>query len=212
MWDLEAMFHQVMVNVDDRNFLRFFWWKDGVLDNEPIVYRMTAHLFGATSSSGCANIGLKTAADEYERECGSQAVNFVRDNFYVDDGLKSVSTPTDAIDLLQKTKKLCKKGGFRLHKIISNNKEVIEAIPLEERAKGIQDLDPTRDSLPIERALGVQWCVESDTLKFRIELADRPSTRRGILSTVSSVFDPLGVLAPFVLIGKKFFKNYVEME
>ena len=90
---------------------------------------MTAHLFGATSSPGCANVGLKTTADDYETECGSQAANFVRDNFYVDDGLKSVSTPTNAIDLIQKTKTLCKKGGFRLHKIISNSKEVIEATP-----------------------------------------------------------------------------------
>ena len=208
MCDLEAMFHQAMVNVDDRNFLRFLWWKNGLLDNEPNVYCvMTAHLFAATSSPGRANIGLKMAADDYERECGSQAANFVRDNFYVDDGLKSVSTPTNAIDLIQKPKTLCKKGGIRLHKIISNSKEVIEAIPLEERAKGIQDLDPTRDSLPIERALGVQWCVESDTLKFRIELADRPSTRRGILSTVSSVFDLLRVLAPFVLNGKRILKE-----
>ena len=207
MCDLEAMFHQVMVNVNDRNFLRFLWWKGGDLDNEPIVYRMTAHLFGATSSPGCANVGLKTTADDYETECGSQAANFVRDNFYVDDGLKSVSTPSNAIDLIQKTKTLCKKGGFRLHKIISNSKEVIEAIPPEERAKGIQDLDPTRDALPIERALGVQWCVEFDTFKFRIELADRPLTRRGILSTVSSVFDPLGVLAPFVLIGKRILQE-----
>ena len=72
-----------------------------------------------------------------------------------------------------------------------------------------KDLDLTRDYLPIERAIGVQWqwYVESDTLKFRIELADRPSTRREILSTVSSVFDPLGVLAPFVLIGKRILPD-----
>ena len=68
-------------------------------------------------------------------------------------------------------------------------------------------MDPTRDALPIERALGVQWCVESDTFKFRIGLADRPLIRRGILSTVSSVFNPLGVLAPFVLIGKRILQE-----
>ena len=49
--------------------------------------------------------------------------------------------------------------------------------------------------------------MESDTFKFRIALADRPLTRRGILSTVSSVFDTLGVLAPFVLIGKRILKE-----
>ena len=64
-------------------------------------------------------------------------------------------------------------------------------------------MDPTRDALPIERDLGVQWCVESDTFKFLIELADQPFTKRGILSTVSPVFDPLGGLALFVLIGNR---------
>ena len=83
-----------------------------------------------------------------------------------------------------------------LHKFISNRKEVIESIPPAERAKGIQELNLTKDSLPIERALGIQWCVESDTLQFRIELKDQPLTRRGVLSTVSSVCDHLGMLAP----------------
>ena len=49
--------------------------------------------------------------------------------------------------------------------------------------------------------------MESDAFKFRIEFADRPLRRRGILSTVSSVFDPLGVLAPFVLIGKRILQE-----
>ena len=58
------------------------------------------------------------------------------------------------------------------------------------------------DALPIERALGIEWCVESDSFQFRIILKDQPLTRRGILSTVSSVYDPLGFLAPFILTGK----------
>ena len=163
MCDLEAMFHQVMVDAKCRNFLRFFWWED-----------LTAALFGATSSPGCVKVGLKTTADDYERECGSQAANFVRNNFYVDDGLKSISSPTHAMSLIDKTKTLCKKGRFRLHKIISKSKKVIEAIPREERAKGGQDLDPTCDVLSVERALRVQWCVESNTLQFTVELIDRP--------------------------------------
>ena len=78
----------------------------------------------------------------------------------------------------------------------------IESIPPEDRAKNIVNLDLSSESLPIERALGVQWCTESDTLQFRIQISERPFTRRGVLSTICSVFDPLGVLAPFVLVGK----------
>ena len=92
----------------------------------------------------------------------------MKDNVVARQPILSVSSPTHALSLIEKTKTLHKKGGFRLHKIISNSKEVIEAIPREERAKGIQDLDPTCDVLSVERALGVQWCVESDTLQFRI--------------------------------------------
>lgn len=65
----------------------------------------------------------------------------------------------------------------------------------------------TKDLLPIERALGVQWFVESDELHFRAELKDRPLTRRGILSTVSSVYDPLGLISPFLLQGKRILQG-----
>lgn len=44
--------------------------------------------------------------------------------------------------------------------------------------------------------------MESDTFKFRITTRARPFTRRGLLSVVGSVYDPLGVLAPVVLPAK----------
>ena len=200
--DIEGMFHQVNVNYEHRNLLRFLWWEQGDIEKSLVEYRMTVHLFGAVSSPGCANFALKTTADDFEEECGNDAAEFVRHDFYVDDGLKSVPSVEHAINLIESTKTLCKKGGFNLHKFISNRREVIEAIPVEQRAKEIKELDMTKDLLPIERALGVQWFVESDELHFRAELKDRPLTRRGILSTVSSVYDPLGLISPFLLKGK----------
>ena len=163
---------------------------------------MTVHLFGTTSSPGCANVSLKTTADVYEEEFGNAAASFVRKDFYVDDGLKSVPSPSEAIELITKTKGLCERGGFHLHKVVSNSKEVLQSVPLEERAGSIKDLNLIHEKLPVERALGVQWCVESDTLRFKNEMTERPATRCGILSTVSSIFDPLGLLAPLVLEGK----------
>nr|XP_054760909.1 uncharacterized protein LOC129267199 [Lytechinus pictus] len=49
---------------------------------------MKVHLFGATSSPGCANYGFKKAADDGEAEFGSDAASYIRDDFYVDDGLQ----------------------------------------------------------------------------------------------------------------------------
>ena len=42
---------------------------------------------------------------------------------------------------------------------------------------------------------------------FRIVIKDQPLTRRGILSTISSVYDPLGIAAPFLLVGKKILQD-----
>ena len=76
MCDIESMFHQVHVNVEHRNLLRFLWWPEGNMGREPVKYRMTVHLFGATSSPGCANVSLKTTAVVYEKEFGSASANF----------------------------------------------------------------------------------------------------------------------------------------
>jgi hypothetical protein len=160
---------------------------------------MTVHLFGAGSSPGCANYGLKKTADDYEERIDREAANFIRNDFYVDDGLKYVATEGEAIKLIQNSKTMCAKGGLRLHKYISNSKKVIRSILPEDRSKGLKELDLLHDALPIERALGLHWCVETDTFQFRITLQDKPFTRRGILATVSSVYDPLGFVAPVVL-------------
>ena len=207
MCDLEAMFHQFKVKEEDRDYLRFYWWENGDTTKSPVQYRMTVHLFGAASSPGCSNFGLKKTAADNECEFGSDAANFIRKDFYVDDGLKSVATVSEATSLIENTKSICARGGMRLHKFISNSKEVIAKIPPEDRAKGVKDLDLHSDALPIERVLGVQWCVESDTFQFRIVLQDKPLTRRGILSTVSSVYDPLGFLAPVILIGRQILQG-----
>lgn len=42
MGDIQAMFHQVKVTEEDRDFL---WWPEGDLTKEVAKFRMTVHLF-----------------------------------------------------------------------------------------------------------------------------------------------------------------------
>ena len=207
MADIEKMFFQVKVPREDQNFLRFLWWPNGDLTQEPQEYCMTVHLFGAGSSPGCSNFALKRTAEDGEREFGAKAAETLRKNFYVDDALSSVPTEKDAVELVQAVKEMCAKGGFKLTKFVSNSRKVMMSVPAEDRAKEIKGLDLGSDKLPIERALGVEWCIESDAFKFRIELKDKPCTRRGILATISSIFDPLGLIAPVVLVGKQILQE-----
>ncbi|XP_065328140.1 uncharacterized protein LOC135933837 [Pelmatolapia mariae] len=72
-------------------------------------------------------------------------------------------------------------------------------------------LDLSRDQLPTERALGVQWDIEHDVFTFSIVNKDKPLTRRGILSNVSSIYDPLGFLAPVILPAKQILQHLCKL-
>ena len=76
-----------------------------------------------------------------------------------------------------------------------------------EKAPSVVDLDLDKDKLPMQRTLGLHWDMESDKFMFKVALKDRPNTRRGILSLTSSVYDPLGFVAPIVLPAKKLLQD-----
>lgn len=99
---------------------------------------------------------------------------------------------------------------MRLHKFSSNNARVLASVPETERS--VQDIDLFSESLPEQRTLGLQWSMESDTFKFVNKIQDKPTTRRGILSVVSQLYDPLGFIAPYTLLGKNILQHINKAE
>ena len=102
-------------------------------------------------------------------------------------------------------------ANLRLHKNISNSIEVMEAFPVEERGKGVRDLDLRHESLPAQHLLGVFWDLKNDSFTFQVTLPDKPFTRRGVLSTVNSIYDPLGLAVPVLLEGRLLLHKLVIM-
>ncbi len=202
MGDIQAMFHQVKVAEQDRDLLRFLWWPQGDMSRELQDYRMTVHLFGAVSSPSCASYALRRTADDNKSDFSAETVQAVKQNFYVDDLLLSLGSEKEAIQMIKDLTALCKRGGFILEKWVSNSRAVLQSVTEDRRAKELKELNLDRDDLPMERALGLLWCVESDSFKFRMEVKHQPLTRRGMLSMTSSVYDPLGMLAPVTLSAK----------
>ena len=78
---------------------------------------------------------------------------------------------------------------------------------MEDHDKGLKDLDLKFDSLHIPRVFGMLRNVENDTLEFKITLVDKMLTRRGILATVSSIYDPLGLVGPLLLPGRHILQQ-----
>ena len=201
--DIEGMFNQVKVSPEDQDAFRFLWWS-GSLDKPPDEYVMTVHVFGATDSPSCANYCLKRTAEDNKSEFDNLVVDTVLRHFYVDDMLRALKNEEIAIKEAKSSMSLLSRGGFKLTKFMSNSRRVLEAVPVERRA--LPDLDLSLDQLPIERTLGVLWNVEDDAFCFNIKPCDKPNTMRGVLSCVSSFYDPMGFAAPVLLPAKQILQ------
>ena len=208
--DIECMFHQIRVAPADRDAFRFLWWPDGDLTQEPVDHRMEVHLFGATSSPSCSNFALRKTEEDSKGEFSEEVVKTVKRNFYVDDCLKSVKSAESAVELVHQLQDILSKGGFRLTKWSCNSSEVLDSIPRVERAKSVLDLDLDKGKLPIQRTLGLHWDMTSDKFWFNVVLKDKPNTRRGILSLVSSVYDPLGFVAPIIVPQRNCYRIFAN--
>lgn len=132
-------------------------------------------------------------------------------DFYVDDGVTSIASIDEAIQFAREAQHICAMGGLRLHKFVCNNTSVLVSIPSFERATETKSLDLTFDDSPLKRPLETHWHIGSDSFTFCINLKDQPSTRRSVLSTVAPLYDPLGLVAPFLQMGKECFRKRVDM-
>ncbi|XP_044136507.1 uncharacterized protein LOC122928083 [Bufo gargarizans] len=204
--DVQQMFYCFFVREDHRDYLRFLWYADNDFNKDIIEYRMKVHVFGNSPSPAVAIYNLKRAAQQGERH-GQEAKQFVMKNFYVDDGLASFSSNEEAINVLKSTKEMLAESNIRLNKVASNSYRVMEAFPMEDRAKDLKDLDLGTESPPLQRSLGLSWDLKTDSFTFRVSREEKPFTKRGVLSTVNSLYDPLGFVAPIIMQGKAFLRQ-----
>ena len=55
--------------------------------------------------------------------------------------------------------------------------------------------------------LGVEWDIKEGKFRVKVDILPRPLTRRGILSMIHSLFDPLGFLAPITIEPKLLLRR-----
>ncbi|XP_064644640.1 uncharacterized protein LOC135498317 [Lineus longissimus] len=211
--DVESMFHMVLVPKDDRDALRFLWKDDLESDDPPDVYQMVVHIFGAKSSPCCANYCLRRCALDHIDKFSPLVIDTVLHNFYVDDMLKALykCTIEEAIDLVVELIKITASGGFKLTAWASNCPEILSALKDLDDSLGISTVvDLNLDGTHSRRTLGINCDMKSDVFCFESIVIQNVCTKRGIMSKISSVFDPLGLLSPFVLRAKLIMKSLWE--
>ncbi|XP_052799499.1 uncharacterized protein LOC128231119 [Mya arenaria] len=207
MADIQQMFYSFLVRQDHRRYLRFVWPEDNDLSNNLLDYQMNVHVFGNRPSPAVATYGLHKAAEMAASTVGKDVEKLVKRDFYVDDALTSHESSEEAIDLLKRTQYALQEfGNIRLHKLCSNSRQVLAAFDKDDLAKDLKDLD-LENEFPLQRSLGVCWNVQQDTFTFRVTLDDNAFTRRGVLSTINGLYDPIGLAAAFTITGKLLLRE-----
>ncbi|XP_062541336.1 uncharacterized protein LOC134209365 [Armigeres subalbatus] len=204
--DIKEMFHQVIIRPEDRQAQRFLWRKNPSEQTE--VFVMDVAIFGATCSPSSAQFAKNRNAVELSREF-PRAATAVLENHYVDDYLDSVDSVYEAVELAREVKTLHQHAGFELRHWLSNSVDVLKQIgekPSETPKNFVMG-----KNVGTERVLGLSWLPHEDIFTFAIQFRENLKrlldgntypTKRELLSLVMSIFDPLGLVANFVIHGK----------
>ena len=195
--DIEKMFHSFYVRKEHRDLLRFFWYKDNSPEKPLIQYRSNVMIFGSRASPACATYGLRHATKHPEAQKYPEACQLLTQNVYVDDCLGSTDDEGEAVRILQESIHLLSRYNIHLHKLCSSSPVVMDAFPTSEWSEVALAQEPSAS-----KALGLIWNPVQDSLGIVSNVPNRPFTKRGVLATINSTYDPLGILSPVLLQGK----------
>ncbi|XP_062538129.1 uncharacterized protein LOC134206429 [Armigeres subalbatus] len=206
--DVAKMYRQVLVDQRHTPLTRVFWRNSST---DPLrVLELTTVTYGTASAPFLATRALlQLAIDEGAKY--PLAADIVKNSFYVDNALfgfddlgEASKAQTQLIDMLGT-------GGFPLHKWASNNPTLLERIPENERDE-LVSIDEGGSA--VIKTLGLMWNPDLDALQFvsLSTVSKSNTTKRQVLSLVSRMFDPLGLVAPVILIGKLLMKNIWKEE
>ncbi|XP_055604514.1 uncharacterized protein LOC129752769 [Uranotaenia lowii] len=208
--DISEMFHQIMIDPVDQQAQRFLWRSDP--RSSPEIYVMNVATFGATCSPAAAQFVKNKNAREF-RNSYPRAVEGITQRHYVDDYADSFETSEEATRVSSEVRLIHAAGGFNIRGWRSNDTNVLVSLG-ESTAQQSKTLDLELRSY--ERVLGMHWLPEEDVLGYSttlpqelhdiIKLRNRP-TKRQVLRCLMSFFDPLGLLAAFILHGKVLLQD-----
>ena len=208
--DLEKSFLQISISPEDRNFVRFIWFKDiNNLDfdkfenNELIEYRSCRVLFGLTCSPFLLATTLRKDLNQYSN-LDPEFVEQILQSLHVDDLISGTDTMADTKSFFEKSKTRLAAGGFHLRKFKSNSSE-LEIIIFK---KFPYDL---KYSTNFAKALGLKWDKSNDYIIFDFEDIKQhfPNilTKRLLIHSLATIFDPLGLITPVIVSMKELCQD-----
>ena len=193
--DIKKAFLQVAVHQADRDVHRFLWDVNGQVRD----MRFTRVPFG---NKGSPFLLMATIKHHLSLMEPSPAVSELSDNLYMDDFLSGADTESDAKVLFSDAQRIMHAAGMTLTKWGSNSQSIHTILGSEPSC-----------AEPIG-VLGMKWTQSGDYFSFSgpEPPKDICVTKRVVLSMISRLFDPLGLLLPFTIKAKCLFQSIWRLQ
>lgn len=207
--DVKEMFHQIGIILKDQQVQRFLW-RDGDETRPPTTYVMQRMMFGPTSSPSCAQFVKNHHVEKYRAEM-PEAARDLEQFMYVDDLLTSYPDVEQAFKATSDCIKLCESMGFDLTAFQSNSAELLAKLPQEKVKQSDVSVGLNEQEILVTKILGMYWSSSEDCFTYKyfhndlVEKMLQPdyrTTRREALRVLMKVFDPLGLIAHYLIRGK----------
>ncbi|XP_064481411.1 uncharacterized protein LOC135394547 [Ornithodoros turicata] len=212
--DIEKAFLQIGLHKQDTDALRFLWYSTTPVTGQTLpdieTWRMTRVPFGARSSPFLLSATIRHHLRQSEGDY-PEAAALLQDHFYVDDLVVSVETSSDAEILYQDTLRIFEAAGMNVKKWVTNDGCLLRQMFND----GSTTVETTQDHT--KKVLGLVWDVHNDKLRCPLAaildfVANETNDKRHILQSVSRMYDPFGLLAPFTITGKILLQRIWEAE
>ncbi|XP_021960711.1 uncharacterized protein LOC110856534 [Folsomia candida] len=200
--DIAKMYNQILVHPIDRDFSRVIYRRD---PSGPVChYRITSIPFGTTPAPYVAKRTLRQLAED-EKHNLPMASRVLKKALFMDDLIHSVDTARDAILLRRELITILVLAKMTLRKWSSNSPELLSTLPEDMRET---QLPLNFDVTATVGTLGLTWHPATDNFQYKVTLTPRTvHTKRSVLSDISKIFDPLGLLAPIIVTAKIFMQK-----
>ena len=193
--DIKKAFLQIEVNEKDRDVHRFLWNENGHIR----IMRLTRVPFGNCSSPFLLNA---TIGYHLKNVKGSPVVEELKDNMYVDNFMTGGDSDEMACLIIRESSKILESGGFPMEQWCSNSPVVGNMLDREFTDKNLNSENSVK-------ALGIKWFASDDSFGFDgFFIPDGLIvTKRVVLSFIAKLFDPLGLISPFIMTVKTLFQD-----
>ena len=213
--DISRMFYCINLDENYRNYYRFLWNDDP--NEEPKIYRFKRLTMGTVDSPFLAINTVHHHLDQTIKTNPKlkQAAEFIKNYLYVDDLIGATDTIEEAIKLREEIQSIFAMMRMRITKWSSNSTELLKTIPKEELSpyEEIKDSNITFGDPEIisqtTKCLGMTFCPKTDVFNYnsyeelsKLEGKALKLSKRGISSIIPRIYDPTGLLQPFILKGK----------